>query len=175
MAPKMRNGQIDLHNYKRRLERAIQFLNGHPKASRKNKQKILEFLERLKAVNARDWAEWTKDNYRVAVKRFWRWMKGLEKGKDPIETEWIKIGKAESKPILPEDLLPRASLLTGFPLLSSVGGSTGRLFFFQRNILGNSTPLLQQSFEYVLCQCLSGVCRSSFFQGFSPLRGSYRL
>jgi len=151
LASKMRDGQIDLHNYKRRLERAIQFLNCHPKASRKNKQKILEFLERLKAeglslarqtgyvqrlttiavmldkdfeeatkqdieklmktVNARDWAEWTKDNYRVAVKRFWRWMNGLEKGKDPPETEWIRIGKAESKTILPEDLLTREEAL----------------------------------------------------------------
>jgi site-specific recombinase XerD len=89
------------------------------KVSRKNKQKILQFLERLKseglslarqtgyvqrlttiavmlgkdfeettkqdveklmkAVNGGDWAEWTKDNYRVAVKRFWRWIKGLRR------------------------------------------------------------------------------------------------
>jgi integrase len=143
----MHNGQIDLHGYGRRLERAIRFLNVHTKVSERNKQKILQFLERLKAeglslarqtgyvqrlttiaimlgrdfdeadkrdietlmkgINTRPWAEWTKDNYRVAVKRFWRWMKGLEKGKDPVETEWIKIGKAESKPILPEDLLTR--------------------------------------------------------------------
>jgi hypothetical protein len=45
----MRNGQIDLHDYGRRLERTIQFLNVHTKVSRKNKQKILQFLERLKA------------------------------------------------------------------------------------------------------------------------------
>jgi integrase len=151
LASRIRNGQIDLHDYGRRLERAIRFLNVHTKVSRKNKQKILQFLERLKAeglslarqtgyvqrlttiavmlgkdfeeatkqdieklmkaVNARDWAEWTKDNYRVAVKRFWRWMNGLEKGKDPPETEWIRIGKAESKTILPEDLLTREEAL----------------------------------------------------------------
>jgi len=151
LASKMRDGEIDLHGYGRRLERAIRFLNTHPKVSKKNKEKILQFLERLKAeglslarqtgyvqrlttiavmldrdfdeaakqdierlmrnVNARDWAEWTKDNYRVAVKRFWRWMKGLEKGKDPPETDWIRIGKAESKTILPEDLLTRAEAM----------------------------------------------------------------
>jgi len=45
----MRNGQIDLHDYGRRLERAIRFLNAHPKVSKKNKEKTLQFLERLKA------------------------------------------------------------------------------------------------------------------------------
>jgi hypothetical protein len=49
LASKMRDGQIDLHDYGRRLECAIRFLNVHTKVSRKNKQKILQFLERLKA------------------------------------------------------------------------------------------------------------------------------
>mgnify|MGYP002153783759 CR=1 FL=1 len=45
-------------------------------------------IERLmRAVNATDWVEWTKDNYRVTVKRFWRWLRGLEKGKNLLETE----------------------------------------------------------------------------------------
>lgn len=65
-------------------------------------------IEKLtRAFNARDWAEWTTDNHRVAVKRFWRWLKGLEKGKDPLETEWIKIRRAESRTILPPDLLTK--------------------------------------------------------------------
>jgi len=34
-------------------------------------------IETLKGVNARVRAEWTKDNCRVAVKRFWRWLKEL--------------------------------------------------------------------------------------------------
>jgi site-specific recombinase XerD len=114
---------IDIHNYKRRLERAINFLNAHPKVSDHNKTLVKQFLDRLKAeglsiarqagyvqrlttiavilgkdfdktnqedieqlirtFNAKDWAEWTKDNYRVTVKRFWRWLNGLEKGRDP--------------------------------------------------------------------------------------------
>ena len=65
-------------------------------------------IEKLaEAINAKDWAEWTKDNYRVTVKRFWRWLNGLEKGRDPPETEWIRIGKAESRTILPDDLLTK--------------------------------------------------------------------
>jgi len=137
----------DIHNYPRRLERAIKFLNAHRGVSEHNKTLVMQFLDRLKAeglslarqagyvqrltsiavilkkdfdktnqqdieqlirtVNAKDWAEWTKDNYRVTVKRFWRWLKGLARGKDPPETEWITIGKAQSRTILPEDLLTK--------------------------------------------------------------------
>jgi len=138
---------IDIHNYPRRLERAIKFLNAHRGVSEHNKTLVLQFLDRLKAeglsiarqagyvqrlttiaiilgkdfeaatkqdieklaeaINAKEWAEWTKDNYRVTVKRFWRWLNGLEKGRDPPETEWIRIGKAESRTILPDDLLSK--------------------------------------------------------------------
>jgi hypothetical protein len=39
-----------------------------------------EDIERLtRTINAREWAEWTKDNYRVSVKRLRRWLKNLEK------------------------------------------------------------------------------------------------
>jgi len=57
----------------------------------KTNQEDIEQL--IRTFNARDWAEWTKDNYRVTVKRFWRWLNGLEKGRDPPETEWIRVGK----------------------------------------------------------------------------------
>jgi len=137
----------DIHNYQRRLERAIKFLNAHRGVSERNKTLVMQFLDTLKAeglslarqagyvqrltsiavilgkdfdkanhqdieqliraVNAKDWAEWTKDNYRVTVKRFWRWLKGLTRGKEPPETEWITIGKAESRTVLPEDLLTK--------------------------------------------------------------------
>jgi hypothetical protein len=39
------------------------------------KEATKQDIEKLmKTVNARDWAEWTKDNYGVAIKRFWCWM-----------------------------------------------------------------------------------------------------
>jgi len=44
----------------------------------KAKQPDIEQL--IKAVNPKDWAEWTKDNYRVTMKRFWRWLKKRPKG-----------------------------------------------------------------------------------------------
>lgn len=74
-------------------------------------------VERLvRIINAKDWAEWTKDGYRVAVKRFWRWLKALENGKDPAETEWIRIGKASSRTILPQDLLRQICFLDAYDL-----------------------------------------------------------
>jgi hypothetical protein len=139
--------ETDIHNFKRRLERAIKFLNAHPGVSQHNKALVMQFLDRLKAeglslarqmgyvqrlttiaiivqkdlehtdkqdverlvriINDRDWAEWTKDGYRVTVKRFWRCLRALECGKDPAETEWIRIGKATSRAILHEDLLTK--------------------------------------------------------------------
>jgi integrase len=41
------------------------------------------------------------------VRRFWRWLKGLPRGKDPPETEWISIGKAQNRTILPQGLLTK--------------------------------------------------------------------
>jgi integrase/ribosomal protein L40E len=61
----------------------------------------------LVKLNGRDWADATKENHREAVKKFWRWLKGVDDGKDPEETEWFKVGKHKPKEILPEELLSR--------------------------------------------------------------------
>jgi len=39
----------DIHNYKRRLERASRFLNAHPRVLDHNKTLVMQFLDRLKA------------------------------------------------------------------------------------------------------------------------------
>jgi len=114
---------IQVHDYERRLNRAVRHLKAQANVSQQNKDHIMRFLDRLKAeglslarqagyvqrlttiavmlkkdfhlatkediesltrtINAREWAEWTKDNYRVTVKRLWRWLRNLEKGKRP--------------------------------------------------------------------------------------------
>jgi len=147
MVSVVRERTIDVHNYERRLVRAVRFLNNHSKVSSENKRKILEFLEHIKAeglslarqvsytqwlttialllrknfedtdrsdverllvkVNSRDWSDSTKENHREAVKRFWRWLRGLKDGKDPEETDWFKVGKHKPREILPEELLSR--------------------------------------------------------------------
>lgn len=46
----MRDRQpIDIHNYPKRLERAIRLLETHPKISHINKQLVVKFLNGLKA------------------------------------------------------------------------------------------------------------------------------
>ena len=61
----------------------------------------------LTSLNSRDWSDATKENHREAVKKFWRWLRGVEKGKDPADTDWFKVGRHKSREILPEQLLTR--------------------------------------------------------------------
>jgi site-specific recombinase XerD len=49
--------------------------------------------------------EWTKQNYKVAIKRFYHWFYKLPKGKDPEITEWIRTMVKNNGKKLPEDLL----------------------------------------------------------------------
>jgi len=59
----------------------------------------------LADFNGRDWSDSTKENYHEAVKKFWRWLRGLPQGKDPEETEWVKVGGAKGRRLVPEELL----------------------------------------------------------------------
>jgi site-specific recombinase XerD len=45
---------------------------------------------------------WTKQGYKVTIKRFYRWLHG---GKEPEMTEWIRTPIKQSDQILPEELL----------------------------------------------------------------------
>jgi site-specific recombinase XerD len=64
-------------------------------------------LEDVKAVvakiNAKEYSEWTKQLYKVTLKKFYRWLKGGEKY--PEEVEWIRTTVKRNKKKLPEDLL----------------------------------------------------------------------
>jgi hypothetical protein len=55
--------------------------------------------------NGSEWSPATKDNCQEAVKKFWRWLRGLPQGEDPEETEWVKVGGAKGRKIIPEELL----------------------------------------------------------------------
>jgi hypothetical protein len=66
----------------------------------------IQDIKRIVAeFNKSGYADWTKNDLRVALKRFYRWQRGLPKNKDPPETEWIKISNSNGKQILPEELL----------------------------------------------------------------------
>jgi integrase/recombinase XerD len=59
----------------------------------------------LAKFNAREWSDATKENYHEAVKKFWRWLRKLPKGEDPEETEWVKVGGAKGRKLVPKELL----------------------------------------------------------------------
>jgi integrase len=60
------------------------------------------------AIEARSYTAWTKSDYRVMCKRFYRWLRGSDDY--PAEVRWIKcrIGNAQKK--LPEELLTAADV-----------------------------------------------------------------
>ncbi len=67
------------------------------------KEDIQIFLSKLEGKKK----DWTIHDYKVALKRFYRWFYGLPKGKDPELTEWIKIKKQKSSKLIPEELLTK--------------------------------------------------------------------
>jgi integrase len=56
-------------------------------------------------------AAWTIWSFKVAMKVFWRWLRGCEEDEDPPETKWIKVRMKRDSRILPEDLLTREEML----------------------------------------------------------------
>jgi integrase len=96
------------------LVRQIKYLYLLPKLAKLlkkdfNKATVTDIKRLVAEVNQSKYADWTKADCRMALKRFYRWLRGLPKGEDPPETKWIKIGGA-SKRILPEELLTPADI-----------------------------------------------------------------
>jgi len=50
------------------------------------------------------YSDWSKKDYKVAIKRFYKWLKGKDE-EYPEEVKWIKTGFRNSKHKLPEELL----------------------------------------------------------------------
>jgi len=94
-------------------------------------------------VNDSKYADWTKNDFRVALKRFYRWLRNLPVGQNPPETAWIRTRSSKNS-ILPEELLSeddvsallracensrdRAFVIT----LYELGGRIGELLSLQR-------------------------------------------
>jgi integrase/recombinase XerD len=63
------------------------------------KQNIMDLVRK---IEERDYAAHTKQDYKVVIKRFWKWLNGDEKC--PESVRWIKIGAYKNRK-LPEELL----------------------------------------------------------------------
>ena len=60
-----------------------------------------DIMEHVAEIEKSDRSTWTKQDYKITIKRFFRW---LNNGKDPETTAWIK-SKSYNKTKLPEELL----------------------------------------------------------------------
>ena len=69
--------------------------------SRANKD---DFGRLIRMVGTQNWAEHTKRNHRVAIKKFMRWLKGTKKTYPP-EVEDISTSGKRERSILPEEIL----------------------------------------------------------------------
>jgi len=64
-------------------------------------------IELMRAINGKDWSEWTKRGYSIVVKKFWRWLRNCSDDEGPLETKWVKIKNIKESSLLPDDLLTR--------------------------------------------------------------------
>ena len=78
-----------------------------PKGLRKDLEKatVDDLKQFVAKVNQSDYADWTKSDIRITLKKFFRWLKHLDQNADPPETAWIQVSNHNGKRILPEDLL----------------------------------------------------------------------
>lgn len=61
--------------------------------------------EVMRKINQMDYTEWTKRDYRVTLKKFYKWLKGCnEKGVYPSELSWINTHVSTDKQDMPNNL-----------------------------------------------------------------------
>ncbi|MCX6814510.1 MAG: tyrosine-type recombinase/integrase [Candidatus Aenigmarchaeota archaeon] len=97
-------GNLRIAKYKYTLKQLSDML-GRPFADATK-----EDIERLVAkIEGSNYAEWTKHDYKVAIKRFWKWLKQAEDGY-PKEVSWIKTTMKKNLEKLPEDMLTEAEV-----------------------------------------------------------------
>lgn len=65
-----------------------------------DKEDVKKLLAELEMTN---YSEWSKHGFKVALKRFYKWMNGGEEY--PEAVRWIRLGVKKSKLLLPDDLL----------------------------------------------------------------------
>jgi integrase len=94
----------------------------------------IDDIKRLvgKINDDKSYADWTKNDFRVTLKRFYRWLHKFPPGQSPPETAWIRVRFAKKK-ILPEELLTEDDVSA---LLSACENSRDRAFVMTLYELG---------------------------------------
>jgi integrase len=69
-----------------------------------NKDDIIKLVQ---TIEKQGYAEWTKCDYKVIIKKFYSWLRGLERKEYPLEVKWIKTTLKNKNNKLPDELLTK--------------------------------------------------------------------
>ena len=66
-----------------------------------------DFVELVSKIERNpEWTDWTKHDFKVILRRYYRWLKGLNDNDPfPEEVRWIKITVKNANNKFPEDIL----------------------------------------------------------------------
>lgn len=56
-------------------------------------------------INETDYADWTKHDYKVTIRKFYQSLEGMDDGNYPEKVRWVKTAVKNGNHKLPEDLL----------------------------------------------------------------------
>lgn len=60
-------------------------------------------------IESSQYAEWTKHDFKIAIKKFWKWLKNCEEGYPP-EVRWVKATLKHHQKKLPDEILTPAEI-----------------------------------------------------------------
>ena len=90
-------GKLRVKKYQNLLSKLSEWLvKKFDKANKEDIEKV------VKIINEKDYSDWTKRDYKVAIKKFYKWLNGGEEF--PKTVRWIKLNSSFKK-TLPQDLL----------------------------------------------------------------------
>ena len=69
-----------------------------------NKVTLADTKTLVAEINKSEYAEWSKNDYKIALKKFYKWLRKLPNQQEPPETSWIRTGHPKNR-TLPEELL----------------------------------------------------------------------
>ncbi len=90
---------------KARIDRYLQILAKVTQRFNKDFTKITkeDIEEFITEIQRKDYSEWTKQMYKVMLKRFFQWLKGCERKEYPPEVKWIRTNFPKNKQKLPSE------------------------------------------------------------------------
>lgn len=68
-----------------------------------------DILKVVRKIEMKDYSEWTKKDYKIVIKRFYKWLNGNDE-EYPDKVKWIKTTFRKNKRKIPEDLITKQEL-----------------------------------------------------------------